>query len=148
MNDSQSFNIKKIDLISVILVISILIGGIFLWQRERLRENSEWKDYSETVYYLEGKKYFLLVADAQEKYEKGLMNVRKPFKYDGMIFIYPAKIFHTFWNKNTFEDLDIYWVDGESVVGKSKLPSIEKSKDIVTVSSPEKADKVVEIIRP
>ena len=47
--------------------------------------------------------------------------------------------------KNTLIDLDILWIDGEKVVGKSFLPSIEKSKEIVTVESPKSADKVIEI---
>ena len=67
--------------------------------------------------------------------------------YDGMIFLLPAKEIQSFWNKNTVTDLDLFWIDGQRVVGKTELPSIEKSKIIQTVTSPTAADKVIEIIR-
>jgi hypothetical protein len=44
-------------------------------------------------------------------------------------------------------DLDVYWLDGDRIVGKDFLPSIEKTKKIFTVTSPKKVDRVVEIIR-
>jgi len=66
---------------------------------------------------------------------------------DGMIFIFPEKDFRSFWNENTYLDLDVYWIDGDKVVGKSYLPSIEKSKEIVTIDSSGSVDKVVEIVR-
>lgn len=66
---------------------------------------------------------------------------------DGMIFIFPEKDYRTFWNKNTYLDLDIYWIDDNKVVGKDYLPSILKSKEIVTVKSRVEVNKVVEIIR-
>ena len=44
-------------------------------------------------------------------------------------------------------DLDIYWLNDEKVVNKSYLPSILKSKEIVTVNSEEKINRVVEIIK-
>ena len=36
-----------------------------------------------------------------------------------MIFIFPDKERQTFWNKNTYLDLDIYWMNDDKVVGKS-----------------------------
>jgi hypothetical protein len=41
-------------------------------------------------------------------------------------------------------DLKLYWIDKGKVTGTSQLPSIEKSKSTVTVSSPGKADTVIE----
>ncbi|MDP2861103.1 MAG: DUF192 domain-containing protein [bacterium] len=115
--------------------------------------------FVETEYVLEGKTRRVLVADTPEKWERGLMDYRKdetgitawnsrelPEGIEGMLFVSSGKVFRAFWNKNTFLDLDLYWVSGDKVIGKSFLPSIEKSKDIVTVSSPEAVDKVVEII--
>lgn len=98
-------------------------------------------------YRLENKHYCLLVADSQDERSKGLMFYKKPVDFEGMIFIFPDKAVKTFWNENTYLDLDVYWLDGDKVVGKSELPSIEKSGRIITVSSEREIDKVVEIIR-
>jgi uncharacterized membrane protein (UPF0127 family) len=101
-------------------------------------------------YSLEGKTYKLLIAKTPLEHQKGLMFYRdkKELKgADGMIFIFSNKNYRTFWNKNTFLDLEVYWIDGKKVVGKDFLPSIEKTKEIFTVSSPKPVDKVVELVR-
>lgn len=97
-------------------------------------------------YILKGKKYELLVASTPQEWEKGLMFYRKLDGADGMIFIFPDKKVRSFWNKNTLIDLRLYWLDNDMVIGESYLPSIEKSKDIVIVTSPGKANKVVELV--
>lgn len=96
-------------------------------------------------YKLEGKEYELLVADNSKEWEEGLMFVREA-KYDGMIFLFPDKKQRFFWNKNTYLDLNIYWLDDDKVVGKDKLPSIEKSKEIIKVFSPSPVNKVIEVV--
>jgi len=101
-------------------------------------------------YSLEGKTYKLLLSKTPLEHQKGLMFYRRKKELkgaDGMIFIFSDKNYRTFWNKNTFLDLDVYWIDGKKVVGKDFLPSIEKTKEIFTVTSPKKVDRVVEIIR-
>jgi uncharacterized membrane protein (UPF0127 family) len=101
-------------------------------------------------YSLEGKTYKLLPAKTPLDHQKGLMFYRdkKELKgADGMIFIFPDKNYRTFWNKNTFLDLDVYWIDGDRIVGKDFLPSIEKTKEIFTINSPKPVNKVVEIVR-
>ena len=98
-------------------------------------------------YSLNNKQYKLLIADTPEKWAKGLMFFRKPDQgVDGMIFLFPNKQERSFWNKNTYMDLDIYWLDDEKIVGKSYLPSIEKSKEIVIVNSSQPVNKVIELL--
>jgi uncharacterized membrane protein (UPF0127 family) len=96
-------------------------------------------------YQLQGKKYRFLVADSPRKWEKGLMYYRKLDGVQGMIFAFPDEDYRSFWNKNTLMDLKLYWIDKGKVTGTSQLPSIEKSKSTVTVSSPGKADTVIEM---
>ncbi|NTU73871.1 DUF192 domain-containing protein [Candidatus Roizmanbacteria bacterium] len=96
---------------------------------------------------LEGKPLKLLVAKTPVEWEHGLMFVRDKKAADGMIFEFPTKEFRTFWNKNTLVNLDIYWLSGNMVVGKSELPSIGQTHEIVTVTSPQPVDRVVEVIR-
>ncbi len=98
-------------------------------------------------YNLGGKTYKLYVADKPKKWEYGLMYKRKLKDVDGMLFIFPTKEERVFYNKNTYLDLDIYWIDGSSVVGKSFLPSIKKSGIVVYIPSKVKVDKVVELVR-
>jgi len=105
-------------------------------------QNNQAKKYS-----INNKNYCLLIADNQDEWEKGLMFYKKPLDFDGMIFIFPDKRVRSFWNKNTYLDLDLYWMDEDKVVNKSYLPSILKSMIIVIVESKEKVDKVVEIIK-
>ena len=88
-----------------------------------------------------------MTADNQEQWERGLMFYKKPVDFDGMIFIFSDKRERRFWNKNTYLDLDIYWLDENMVVGKVFLPSIEKSKETVTIDSSKAVNKVIEIIK-
>ncbi|GIW64349.1 MAG: hypothetical protein KatS3mg092_0282 [Patescibacteria group bacterium] len=99
---------------------------------------------------INGKKYSLLTAKNPQEWQKGLMfykNKKELNGADGMVFIFPDKDYRTFWNQDTYLDLDIYWLVDGKVVGKDFLPSILKSEEIVTVSSKEKVNQVVEIIR-
>lgn len=101
-------------------------------------------------YIIEGQMYHLLVAKNPVQWTKGLMYYKSKEELkgaDGMIFIFPAKMIQSFWNENTYLDLDLYWMDGETVVGKSYLPSIIKTKNSLTVSSPKEVDRVVEIVK-
>lgn len=133
---------KKL-LLSLIIGILILLGlySLIKYQQREVK----FKDFEIISYKLQNKNLNLLVADTPAKWERGLMFYRKLEGVDGMIFIFPNKEIRTFWNKNTLMDLELLWIDGEKIIGKSFLPSIEKSKEIVTVESPKPADKVVEL---
>ena len=71
---------------------------------------------------------------------------RRTLDGDGMIFLFPEKQVRTFWNMNTYLDLDVYWLDGNQVIGKDYLPSIEKSGKTVTIFSPKPVNRVIEIV--
>src|SRR3989338_3371740 len=127
-----------------IITIGAVIVGIMILKN---KTKSEWKNYQKIKYAIEGKEYNLLIADTQEKQEKGLMYVTSLKNYDGMIFTYPQPRNLSFWNKNTLVDLDLYWIVNDRVVRKETLPSINRSNNIVTLNSPGEVDKVVEIIK-
>jgi len=99
------------------------------------------------VYELENRVYLLKEAKNEEEWQKGLMFVKKPVDYDGMIFIFPDKKIRTFWNQNTFVDLEIYWLDDEKIIGKDKLESIKETKNPKIIQSPYPVNKVIEIIK-
>lgn len=93
-----------------------------------------------------GKQYSLQVADSPKEWEQGLMYVRSLPSADGMVFEFPNMQYRMFWNKNTYVDLDLYWMQDDVVVGKSFLPSIERS-ELTMVRSPRPVNRVVEIPR-
>ncbi|MBI4974129.1 DUF192 domain-containing protein [Candidatus Roizmanbacteria bacterium] len=110
---------------------------------------SNLKNYQTISYQLKAISYKLLLADTPEKWEQGLMYVRNKKDIgglDGMLFQFPDKKMRTFWNKNTVSNLDLYWIDGDKIVGTSKLPAIGESGEITTMSSPLGIDKVVELL--
>lgn len=136
---------------AILAVIMVVIGYLYVNKTRNntaISSDALWQNYTIKQVEIEGTAYNLIVADTPERWQKGLMFVRKPVtEFDGMIFIFPTYEYHRFWNMNTFENLTLYWMKDEEVVGKSDLPSIEKSKDIVRVSSPEAVNIVVEIIQ-
>lgn len=67
--------------------------------------------------------------------------------FDGMIFVSPDKQIRYFWNKNTFVDLEVYWLDDDKIIGRDFLPSIEKTKEIKTIQSPAPVNKVIEVTK-
>ncbi len=133
---------RKLIIAGCIFLISIFVLFILNTKQHKTETAQEIITYN-----LEGKNLTLLVADTDEEREQGLMFYRELKDVDGMIFLFPDKTTRAFWNKNTLMDLDVYWIDEDKIVGKSLLPSIEKSKETVVVQSPKPANKVIEIPR-
>lgn len=128
----------------------VLVGGFLLLGIFIFLFFSFYKKSSFLEYHLEGKTYKLLTAKNSQEWQKGLMfykNKKELKGADGMIFIFPDKDYRSFWNMNTYLDLDVYWLDDDQVVGKDFLPSILKSKDLVSIGSPRKVNRVIEIIK-
>lgn len=145
---------KKIKLLKSIYIVTILLIIYFLTIYSFLFFNPSNFYFSTPSkefinYSINNTKYKLLIADEQKEWEKGLMFYKSKKELngaDGMIFIFPEKQVRSFWNKNTYLDLDVYWLEDNKVVGKSFLPSILKLKETVVVKSPDKVNRVVEII--
>ncbi len=133
--------------LKLIIAGCVLVISIFTLFYISTKEQSKDTTQEIITYNLEGKNLKLLVADSEKEREEGLMFYRELKNVDGMIFLFPDKTVRTFWNKNTLIDLDVYWIDEDKIVGKSLLPSIEKSKEIVVVQSSKPANKVIEIPR-
>lgn len=133
---------KNYTYIAVVTVL-IIIAGVGIWTSKTVQTGN----YGTVSMTIEGKNVNLLVADNSTEWAVGLMNRKTLKEADGMVFIFPDKQMRTFWNMNTLIDLHVVWMDGNRVIGTSELPSIEKTKQVVTVSSPAQADKVVELVR-
>jgi uncharacterized membrane protein (UPF0127 family) len=106
--------------------------------------------YEVKLYTLNSATYRLLVVDTLEKQKYGLMNITDRSQIcnaDGMIFYFDKKRILSFWNMNTLVNLDVFWLDGDRVVGKTLLPKLSDASKPTTIFSPEPVDRVVEIIR-
>lgn len=127
------------------LILFVLIVVVLCWL---IFKNVLYK-YEIVEFNLNGKTYRLYLADTPKKQQHGLMNIKKkPVNIDGMLFKFPMKSYRVFYNKNTYLDLDIYWIKDSSVVGKNFLPSLKTSGGVIVyVSSPQEVDTVVELIR-
>ncbi|PIS16128.1 hypothetical protein COT62_00055 [Candidatus Roizmanbacteria bacterium CG09_land_8_20_14_0_10_41_9] len=137
-----SINVTRIE------PLTIVFDGRILKSGDSIEQNQEnVLGYAVTQYQLEDKTYTLFVADTQEKWMSGLMDKKKLDGADGMIFIFPDSRSRSFWNKNTYLDLDIYWINQHKVVGKVFLLSIKKTGSVVTISSPSSVDTVIELVR-
>lgn len=137
----------RVGIIILALILTLAVY-FFLFPKSRPQKNGDalWENYETIEKEVDGQKFTLVIADTRAKWQQGLMHVRNPVPYDGMIFISDRAVPQVFWNMNTFEDLDIYWLRNDEIIGKSFLPSIEK-KGMTTVSSPGPADTVIEVIR-
>jgi len=120
------------------MVVVAIIAAVLI--NNTLQQNSK-----TITYQLEDNKYQLLVADTPEKWEKGLMYVKKKDGFDGMIFYFPDKEYRSFWNKNTLVDLDVYWLIDNKVIRKDVLLAITKN-GLQTVCSQKPVNRVIEII--
>lgn len=143
------YYMKKKRWILYILIVLTLSAGIYVALRYKVRQDElrNWQGYNTMTYVVRNRTYRLLIADTPAKQERGLMYVKELKEFDGMIFPFAEEEYQTFWNGNTFRDLDIYWIRKGKVIGKDTLPSINKGGQVI-VSSPERVDTVVEIIRP
>jgi uncharacterized membrane protein (UPF0127 family) len=144
------FALKNI-LLFIIIFCGIFAGGFFLMLRYWpmfFGSDALWQDYTIEKRQIDGKELRLIVADDPEKWSKGLMHIKeKSAEFDGMIFRFPSAYPRMFWNMNTFVDLKLYWIRDGKVIGTSDLPSITKSKTVVTRSSPGSADSVIEVVQ-
>ncbi len=144
------FTLKHI-LLFVFLFCSIFSLGVFIVMRywpSLFGSTALWDGYRIEIKEVEGKKLKLIIAENPKQWSQGLMFVKeKSEDFDGMIFKFPSASRRMFWNMNTFVDLKLYWMRDGKIIGTSDLPSITKSKTVVTRSSPGPADTVIEAIQ-
>ena len=83
------------------------------------------------------------VADTSQKQERGLGGRESICAQCGMIFLFDTLEQHKFWMKDMRFDIDIVWLDGDSVVHISKNVSHENQFLIITVPQP--TNRVLEL---
>lgn len=76
------------------------------------------------------------LAKTESERAKGLMHITELAQDQGMLFVFEKRATQTFWNKNTKLPLIVVWIDGDSVVGTSALPSDADGIRLVASTAP------------
>ncbi|KKU76803.1 MAG: Protein containing DUF192 [Parcubacteria group bacterium GW2011_GWA2_47_8b] len=85
------------------------------------------------------------IADTIASRTRGLSGRGFLGEGDGMFFIFPYSAIQHFWMKGMKFPIDIIWISGDKVIGMVMGAEPEAGPDYEIYSSPEIADKVLEI---
>jgi len=132
--------IKKISIIIIsILIISVIV---LFFKFSRKAQNQDF-DFRIQKYKLGEVEVNLKIADSPQKRQKGLSKIYKLPEKDGIIFIFEKPSILSFWNKDTFLDLDVVWIQGGVVVGMSQLQKEKSGR--MNVYSPVSCNVAIEL---
>lgn len=92
---------------------------------------------------ISGKNFLVWVARTEKERIRGLQNIFWLPKNRGMLFIFPQRDVHCFWNKNTFLKLKLAFMKEGKVVKTGYLLPIYKGR--TTICSEESVDSVLEV---
>ena len=131
---------KRIAVVFVVLFFAVLL----FWF---LGRESYFPDMPVQNFSIEGKNLRVFVATSSIQRQQGLMFVKHvPRHIDGMLFVFPDAAVQSFWNKNTFLDLDMLWIRDTAVVKKTFLPAVQKN-GLVIQSSDVSVNRVLELFQ-
>lgn len=128
--------IRKFLIAIITLILVILV--IFFISHKISNQNYETKRYK-----LGGIEVNLKIADSPEERQKGLSQIYNLDEKEGMIFIFGEPSILSFWNKDTFLDLDVVWIKDDTIVGITPLQKEEKGRQII--NSPVPCNIVIEL---
>lgn len=130
---------KKFLLIIILTFLTII--AFLTINKLLLKEHQE-----KVILNIDGKNYLLLTARTDEERKKGLSGIKKLENADGMVFYFESESMPSFWNKNTYLNLEIIWINNNKIIGRDFLPP-ENKAGLIIKKAPKPIDKVVEIIR-
>jgi uncharacterized membrane protein (UPF0127 family) len=133
---------KKIKNMALSLALSGLVIMIYS-QTSLFAADIKDLNYPKRKINIHGKEITVWVADDEAKRVLGLQNILKLPKDTGMLFVFDKPGAYCFWNKNTYLDLKLIFMNKGSIVQESRLPSIKNG--IATICPDLEADSVLEI---
>ena len=83
------------------------------------------------------------IADSEEKRSFGLMSRKKISPNSGMIFLWKDSKIRSFWMKNTFFNLDLFFINDEGTI--VEIYKNAKAQDETYISSKNKVKYVIEL---
>lgn len=89
---------------------------------------SDTKDALPTAIAPDGHEFRLEIASTPEQITRGYMFRQRVGRNEGMLFVFPASDFHSFWMKNCLVSLDIVWLsENWSIVHlEQQVPACQK----------------------
>ena len=140
--------------ISTVLIITILLSGTYLYMsQEKTLKNDLDQLETKQINYNDNNgvgNLSVYIADTPDKRRAGLMNVTD-LNRDGMIFIYGDSRNRTFWMKNTYIPLYMYFLNSEGKTVTRRFAEAPENPEKVesgsqhTYSSTEPAKYVLEL---
>jgi len=83
------------------------------------------------------------IADSEEKRSFGLMSRKKISPNSGMIFLWKDSKIRSFWMKNTYFNLDLFFLNSEGII--VEIYKNAKALDETYISSKNKVKYVIEL---
>ena len=83
------------------------------------------------------------IADSEEKRSFGLMHRKKISPNSGMIFLWKDSKIRSFWMKNTYFNLDLFFLNSEGII--VEIYKNAKALDETYISSKNKVKYVIEL---
>lgn len=107
----MNFKMSYVIWFIILLVFLALCAIVFLFWR-----GSFSTELVKKTICINGKCFFVEVADSYALREKGLMNRKELDKDSGMFFVFNKYGKYPFWMKNTLIPLDIIWIKDNKIV--------------------------------
>jgi uncharacterized protein len=85
------------------------------------------------------------LADTESLRASGLSGRASLEEHQGMLFLFDAPGYYTFWMKDMRFPLDLIWINGETVVGVTKNALPEGTHPVQLYTPPLPADAVLEV---
>lgn len=131
---------KKLAILVFIIIACLFVYFFLFLNKKSLNQN-------QATVSINNKKYYVEIADTDEKRTQGL-SVRTLLPQNhGMLFIFPQKNKYGFWMKDMNFPLDIIWIDSDTIVDISEnVPPPSSPTDQLKIYQPKIViDKVLEL---
>lgn len=134
----MKLKIKKI----LLIILDIIVGIVLFFIGKADLSN----DAEKIILNIGGDDYILYTARTELEKARGLSDIKELKGADGMVFYFSTGSRPIFWNKNTYLDLELIWMNGDEIIGRDFLPA-ENKAGLITKLSPGEVDKVVELVK-
>lgn len=144
---------KYYKILIVALLISIIAIFLFLFGHKPVLAPENFNDYKTEEIKIGDKIINVEIADTVEKRSKGLSGRKSMPENQGMLFVFPAPDYYSFWMKNMNFGLDFIWIKGNEImeITKNVKPedyqsaSTQRGEPPKSLVPKNKIDKVLEV---
>lgn len=121
----------------VVPILAIGVGIFFYW--------AFFMPSSMQVFLPDGTKLIVEQASDPVSQIRGLSGRDEMGKYDGMLFEYYEPEIRTFWMKDMRFEIDMIWINNETIVGIDATVPLLENGETTSRTSPEPVDRVLEV---